>query len=125
MQLIDGAPPGKADHQPGESPAGSAVLHSVRCPGAGAAGSYHWTRRRYSAPSRGSGADVRQYSAVRYGGIAGQRHEPGDDSAAVPKKYTHILIDCQPSLGMLTVNALATSNWIAILVQVEPAKGLE
>ena len=39
----------------------------------------------------------------------------------------HILIDCQPSLGMLTVNALAAANRIIIPVQAEylPAKGLE
>ena len=35
--------------------------------------------------------------------------------------------DCQPSLGMLTVNALAAANRIIIPVQAEylPAKGLE
>lgn len=46
---------------------------------------------------------------------------------AVKDKYSHILIDCQPSLGMLTVNALATANRIIIPVQAEylPVKGLE
>ena len=41
-------------------------------------------------------------------------------------QYSHILIDCQPSLGMLTVNALAAANRIIIPVQAEylPAKGL-
>ncbi len=36
-------------------------------------------------------------------------------------------LDCQPSLGMLTVNALAAANRIIIPVQAEylPAKGLE
>ncbi len=45
----------------------------------------------------------------------------------VKGQYTHILIDCQPSLGMLTVNALAAANRIIIPVQAEylPAKGLE
>ena len=45
----------------------------------------------------------------------------------VRKQYTHILIDCQPSLGMLTVNALAAANRILIPCQAEylPAKGLE
>ena len=38
-----------------------------------------------------------------------------------------LVIDCQPSLGMLTVNALAAANRIIIPVQAEylPAKGLE
>ena len=42
-------------------------------------------------------------------------------------QYSHILIDCQPSLGMLTVNALAAANRVLIPVQAEylPAKGLE
>ena len=45
----------------------------------------------------------------------------------VKRDYTHILIDCQPSLGMLTVNALAAANRVLIPVQAEylPAKGLE
>ena len=43
------------------------------------------------------------------------------------KQYTHILLDCQPSLGMLTVNALAAANRVIIPVSAEylPAKGLE
>ncbi len=42
-------------------------------------------------------------------------------------QYSHIRIDCQPSLGMLTVDALAAANRIIIPVQAEylPAKGLE
>ncbi len=45
----------------------------------------------------------------------------------VKRYYSHILIDCQPSLGMLTVNALAAANRVLIPVQTEylPAKGLE
>ena len=45
----------------------------------------------------------------------------------VKRDYTHILIDCQPSLGMLTINALAAANRVLIPVQAEylPAKGLE
>lgn len=47
--------------------------------------------------------------------------------APVKKRYDCILIDCMPSLGMLTVNALAAANSVIIPVQVQylPAKGLE
>ena len=43
------------------------------------------------------------------------------------KQYDHILIDCMPSLGMLTINALAAANSVLIPVQAQylPAKGLE
>ena len=46
---------------------------------------------------------------------------------SVKGQYTHILIDCQPSLGMLTINALAAADRVIIPVQAEylPAKGLE
>ena len=37
----------------------------------------------------------------------------------VKGQYSHILIDCQPSLGMLTVNALAAANRIIVPVQAE------
>lgn len=45
----------------------------------------------------------------------------------VREAYDYILIDCQPSLGMLTVNALAAAHRVLIPVQAEylPAKGLE
>ena len=45
----------------------------------------------------------------------------------IRKQYTHMLLDCQPSLGMLTVNALAAANRLIVPVQAEylPAKGLE
>lgn len=46
---------------------------------------------------------------------------------SVKYQYSHILIDCQPSLGMLTVNALAAADRVIIPVQAEylPAKGME
>ena len=46
---------------------------------------------------------------------------------SVKKEYDFILLDCMPSLGMLTVNALASADNVIIPVQAQylPAKGLE
>ena len=45
----------------------------------------------------------------------------------VKRQYDHIILDCMPSLGMLTVNALAAANSVLIPVQAQylSAKGLE
>ena len=45
----------------------------------------------------------------------------------VKRQYDFILLDCMPSLGMLTVNALAAADSVIIPVQAQylPAKGLE
>lgn len=45
----------------------------------------------------------------------------------VKDRYDFILLDCMPSLGMLTINALAASNQVLIPVQTNylSAKGLE
>ena len=48
-------------------------------------------------------------------------------NAIYKKDYDYILIDCMPSLGMLTINALAAAERVAIPVQANylSAKGLE
>ena len=45
----------------------------------------------------------------------------------VREKYDYILIDCMPSLGMITINAFACADSILIPVQAAylPVKGLE
>lgn len=45
----------------------------------------------------------------------------------VKKEYDYVLLDCMPSLGMLTINALAAADNVLIPVQAQylPAKGLE
>jgi len=55
-------------------------------------------------------------------GLAG---EPGRDSLlkgaleSIEPAYDYILIDCSPTLGILTINALSASNYLLIPVQTE------
>jgi len=46
---------------------------------------------------------------------------------SVKREYDYILVDCMPSLGMLTINVLAAAKSILIPVQAQylPVKGLE
>lgn len=42
-----------------------------------------------------------------------------DALAGVKGDYDHILIDCSPSLGLLTINALAASDAVAIVMSTD------
>ena len=68
-----------------------------------------------------SGVEVTMVNAMSREKILKQTLEP------FKEKYDHILLDCMPSLSMLTVNALAAANSIVIPVQAQylSAKGLE
>lgn len=68
-----------------------------------------------------SGIEVSLVNAMSRETVLRQILEPLKD------RYDYILLDCMPSLGMLTVNALAASDQVLIPVQANylSAKGLE
>ena len=47
--------------------------------------------------------------------------------SGIKENYDYILIDCMPSLGMITINALVCANSVLIPVQASylPVKGLQ
>ena len=68
-----------------------------------------------------SGLEVSLVNAMSRESILKQYLEP------MKKEYDFIILDCMPSLGMLTVNALAASDQLIVPVQAQylSAKGLE
>ena len=68
-----------------------------------------------------SDMEVRLVNVMAHERVLEQALEPFQD------KYDYCLIDCMPSLGMLTVNALAAADQVLIPVQAQylSAKGLE
>ena len=81
-------------------------------------------RRHPSRPSvDGHGPAARQHRPVRRRGPAGQRGRPRADPGRalqpVLDRYDVILIDCQPSLGLLTVNALTCADGVIIPLECE------
>ena len=68
-----------------------------------------------------SGMEVSLVNAMSRETVLKQVLEP------LKRQYDYILIDCMPSLGMLTINALAAANSVIVPVQAQylSAKGLE
>ncbi len=123
-------PTREPDNQPGKSATGQAALYLVRRYGSNldgplrpGEGILHHSEGVDLMPAdiQLSGMEVSLVNAMSRETILRQYLD------TLKGQYSHILIDCQPSLGMLTVNALAAANRIIIPVQAEylPAKGLE
>jgi chromosome partitioning protein len=52
-------------------------------------------------------------------GMTGREHRLAASLAGVDERYDRVLIDCPPSLGLLTVNALTAADGVLIPVQAE------
>lgn len=57
----------------------------------------------------------------------GREHMLARILQSLPTPYDYVFIDCPPSIGMLTVNALVTSQYVLMPMQAEflPLKGLQ
>ncbi len=66
-------------------------------------------------------------SSLNSADILGREGILRDYLEMIKESYDYILIDCSPSIGMVTINAMVAANSVLIPVEAEylPAKGLE
>ena len=77
----------------------------------------------FQTERREHGPAAEQHRPVRRRGPAGPRGRPGvrarRRAQGVVPEYDFIMIDCQPSLGLLTINALACADSVLIPLECE------
>ena len=56
---------------------------------------------------------------VELAGLAGREHRLAASLAEVDGRYDRVLVDCPPSLGLLTINALTAADGVLIPIQAE------